>query len=102
GDGGTPCERAKKRPVTQDLTPLCFLEPGKAGCAHQPEFWLYFAVASAITPPFRRPAEKGCRGDGDQHAQTSNIRPAGPCLPPQRRAKCPSSRPNPAPRSASR
>jgi large subunit ribosomal protein L35 len=32
---------------------------------------LYFAVASAITPPFRCPAKKGCRGDGNQHAQTS-------------------------------
>jgi large subunit ribosomal protein L35 len=37
---------------------------------------LFFAPTSAITPPFRRPAEKGCRGD-DQHAPTSKIRPAG-------------------------
>jgi large subunit ribosomal protein L35 len=42
---------------------------------------LCFAATSAITPPSRRPAEKGCRGDGEvlnQHARTSRIRSAGP------------------------
>src|SRR5262245_60085079 len=42
--------------------------------------WLCFVRASAITPPSRRPAEKGCHGGGEvlnQHAQTSSIRPAG-------------------------
>jgi large subunit ribosomal protein L35 len=41
---------------------------------------LCFAAASAITPPARRPADKGCRGGDEvlnQHAQSSKIRPAG-------------------------
>jgi len=41
---------------------------------------LYFAVASAITPPFRRPAEKGCRGDGDS-ARSKRANPAGRAMP---------------------
>jgi large subunit ribosomal protein L35 len=49
---------------------------------------LFFRTSSAITPAFRRPADKGCRGDGEvltEHApfeQTTPAsephRPAGP------------------------
>jgi large subunit ribosomal protein L35 len=41
---------------------------------------LSFPRGSAIRPASRRPADKGCRGDGEvlnQHAHMSKIRPAG-------------------------
>jgi large subunit ribosomal protein L35 len=36
---------------------------------------LYFAAGSAITPPFRRPADRAAVATANQHARTSRSRP---------------------------
>src|SRR5258705_1054416 len=66
-----------RQPATRkpDLTPAP--TPAKVYSATESGFRLYFAVASAITPPFRRPAERAAVATAHQHAQPSKIRPAG-------------------------
>src|SRR5262249_10947042 len=60
--------------------------------ADETGFWLYLAAASVITPAFRCPAKKGCRGNGISALERAEAGRPGRFsrLPPQRRAKCPS------------
>jgi large subunit ribosomal protein L35 len=55
-----------------------------ASCGSQPHgvSELYFAAGSAITRPFRRPAERAAVATVNQHARASKNRPAGPCFTP--------------------
>jgi large subunit ribosomal protein L35 len=56
-------------------------DPAKAKSPAESGFWLCFAAASAITPPFRRPAERAAVATAKCSISTlksSRIRSAGP------------------------
>jgi large subunit ribosomal protein L35 len=70
-------KEASATPQLVNQTSLPRLPPAQVYSATESGFRLYFAVASAITPPFRRPAERAAVATVHQHAQPSKIRPAG-------------------------